>query len=53
MSKHSKASSSTEWRLGENFALRPMECSTPTVKFDIFITNSHLFVCTHLGVNNI
>ena len=31
--------------LGENFVLRPMECLTPTVKFDIFRAISHLFVC--------
>ena len=45
MGKHSKFSSSTEWKLGENVVLRPMECLPPTVKFDIFITISHLFVC--------
>ena len=45
MGKNSKVSSSTEWRLGENFVLRPMECLTPTVKFVIFTTISHLFVC--------
>ena len=44
MGKHSKVSSSTEWRLGENVVLRPMECLTPTVKFDIFITISYLIV---------
>ena len=42
MGKHSKVSSSTKWILGENVVLRPMECLTPTVKFDIFITFSHL-----------
>ena len=36
--------SSTEWRLGENIVLWSMECLSPTVKFDIFITVSHLFV---------
>ena len=35
---------STKWRLGENVILRLMECFAPTVKFDIFITISHLFV---------
>ena len=32
MGKHTKFSFSTEWRLGENFVVRPMECLTPTVK---------------------
>ena len=45
MGKHFKVSSSTEWKLGESVDLRPMECLTPTVKFDMFITISHLFVC--------
>ena len=45
MGKHSKVSSSTEWRLGENVVLRLMESLTLTVSFDIFITLSHLFVC--------
>ena len=45
MGKLSKVSSYTEWRLGKSVVLRPMECLTPTVKFDIFITISHLFVC--------
>ena len=44
MDKHSKVSSSTEWRLGENVVLRLMECLTPTVSFDIFMNISHLFV---------
>ena len=44
MDKYSKVSSSTEWRLRENVVLRQMECLTPTVKVDIFITISHLFV---------
>ena len=39
-----KLLSSTEWRLGENVVLRLMEWLTPTVKSDIFITISHLFV---------
>ena len=45
MGKHSKFSSSTEWRLGESAVLWPMEYLTLTVKCDIFITISHLFVC--------
>ena len=45
MGKLSEVSSSTAWRLGESVALHLMECLTPTVKFDIFITISHLFVC--------
>ena len=36
---------STERRLGEKVVLRLIECLTPTVSFDIFITISHLFVC--------
>ena len=48
MGRHSKVSPSTEWRLGENSVLRPMECLTPTVEFDIFLT-----ITVHLGVNNI
>ena len=44
MDKHSKVSSSTKWRLGESVVLRPMQFLTPTVKFDIFITASHLLV---------
>ena len=45
MGKHSKVSSTTELRLGENVVLWSMECLTPTAKFDIFITISHQFVC--------
>ena len=45
MGKHSKVSSSTEWRLGESVVLRPMERLIPTVKFDTFIAISHLFAC--------
>ena len=45
MDKHSKVSSSTEWRLGENAVLQTMECLTPPVKFNKFITISNLFVC--------
>ena len=44
MGKHSEVSSFSEWRLGKNVVLRPMECLTPTAKFDIFITILHLFV---------
>ena len=55
MSKHSKVPSSTKWRLGENVALRLMECLTPTVSFDIFIDNyfTPFRLFTHLGVNKI
>ena len=35
----------TEWTLGGKVILRPMECLTPTVKFDVFTTISHLFDC--------
>ena len=38
MGKHSKVSSATKWRLGENFVLRLMESLTPSAI-------SHLFVC--------
>ena len=44
MSKLSKVSSSTDGRLGESVLLPPMESLITTVKFDIFITISHLFV---------
>ena len=55
MDKHSKASSSTKWRLGENVALRLMEYLTPTVSYDAFIGNyfTSFFLLTHLGVNNL
>ena len=49
MGKHSKVFSSTEWRLGENFVLRPMECLTSTVKFDTFITTLLAFVTLALN----
>ena len=39
MGKHSKVSPSTEWRLGQNVVLQPMECLTPTVKFYLYIYN--------------
>ena len=45
MGKYSKVSSSTEWRSGENVVLRLMECLTPAVSFDTFLTISNLFVC--------
>ena len=48
MGRHSKFFPSTKWKLGENFVLRPMECLTPTVKFDTFLT-----ITARLGVNNI
>ena len=44
MDKDSKVSSSTKWRLRENVVLRPMEYLTPTVKVDIFISISNLFI---------
>ena len=55
MGKHSKVSSSTKWRLGENVALRLMEYLTPTVSYDVFMSNYFTSLCllTHLGVNNI
>ena len=59
MSKHSKVSSSTKWRLGESVFLRLMECLTLTVFFvvffDIFMDNyfTSFRLLTHLGVNNI
>ena len=55
MGKHSKVSSSTIWRLGENVVLRLMECLTPSVSFDIFMDNyfTSFRLLTHLGVNNI
>ena len=45
MGKYSKVSSSTEWRSGENVVLRLMECLTPAISFDTFLTISNLFVC--------
>ena len=45
MGKHSNVSSSTEWRSGEKAVLWAMECLTPTVKFNKFITILNLFVC--------
>ena len=45
MGKHSKVSSCTEWRSGEKAVLWAMECLTPTVKFNKFITILNLFVC--------
>ena len=55
MGKHSKVSSSTKWRLGENVVLRLMESLTLSVRFDIFIDNyfTSFRLLTHLGVNNI
>ena len=44
MTKHFKVSSTTEWKLGENIFPKPMEYLAPTVKFDIFINISQLFV---------
>ena len=45
MGKHSKVSSSTKWRLGENVVLGLMECLTPTFSFDIFIDNYFIYFC--------
>ena len=46
MGKHSKVSSFTNWRLGENIALKLMKCLTPIVSFDIFMDNYFtFFVC--------
>ena len=53
MGKHSKVSSSTEWRLRENVVLRPMNCLTPTVKFDIYNYFTFARLPTTFGVNNI
>ena len=55
MGKHSKISSSTKRRLRENVVLRLMECSTPSVSFDVFMDNyfTSFYLLTHLGVNNI
>ena len=55
MGKHSKVSSFTKWRSGENVVLRMMECLTATVSFDIFMDNyfTSFRLLTHLGVNNI
>ena len=55
MGKHSKVSSSTKWRLGENVVLRLMECLTLSVSFDIFMDNyfTSFRLLTQLGVNNI
>ena len=51
----SKVSSSTKWRLGENVALRLMECLTPSVSFDIFMDNYFTYFRLHilLGVHKI
>ena len=55
MGKHPKVSPSTIWRLGENIVLRLMECSTPSVSFDIFMDKyfTSFRLLTHLGVNKI
>ena len=55
MGKHSKVSSSTKWRSGENVVLRLMECLTPTVSFDIFMDNYLISfrLLTNFGVKNI
>ena len=55
MSKYSKVSSSSKWRLGENVVPQLMECLTPSVSFNIFMNNyfTYFRLLTHLGVNNI
>ena len=55
MGKHSKVSSFTKWRSGENVVLRMMECLTATVSFDIFMDNyfTSFRLLTLLEVNNI
>ena len=55
MGKHSKVSSSTKWRLGENVVLRLIKCLTPSVSFDIFMDNyfTPFRLLAHLGVDNI
>ena len=55
MGKHSKVSSTTKWRLGENIVLRLMVCLTPTISFDTFMDNYFISfrLLTHLGANNI
>ena len=55
MGKHSKVSSSTKWRLGENVVLWLMECLTPTASFNIFMDNyfTSFRLLTNLCVNNI
>ena len=55
MGQHSKVSSSTKWRLGENVVLWLIECLTPSVSFDIFMDNylTSFRLLTLLGVNNI
>ena len=55
MGKHSKVSSFTKWRLGENVVLRLMEGLTPSVSFDRFIENyfTSFRLLTHAVVSNI
>ena len=55
MGKHSKVSSSTKWRLGEDVVLQLMECLTPSVRFDIVMDTyfTYFRLLTHVGVNNI
>ena len=55
MGKYSKVSSFTKWRLGENLALRLMDCLTSSVSFDIFLDNyfTSFRLLTLPGVNNI
>ena len=55
MGKHSKVSSTTKWRLGENVVLRLIKWLAPSVSFDTFMDNyfTPFRLLTHLGVNNI
>ena len=55
VTKGKLVASSGKWGLGENIALRLMECLTLTVIFNIFMDNyfTSLRLFTHLGVNNI
>ena len=55
MGKHSKVTSSTKWGLGENGALRLMECLTPSDSFDIFMDNyfTSFRLLADLGINSI
>ena len=55
VTKGKPVASSGKWGLGENIALRLMECLTLTVIFNIFMDNyfTSVRLFTHLGVNNI
>ena len=45
MDKHFKVSSSSKLKLGENVALRLMECLTPSADFGIFMDNYFTSSC--------